>query len=259
MSGGTDAGVSGLERASARIVDKPRLLDLFCGAGGAAMGYHHAGFEVTGIDIKPQPNYPFEFEQADALAFMRDRCWEGFDVIHASPPCQRYSTATPEANRNNHPDLVAPTREALRKTGLPYIIENVVGAPLESPVMLCGGALGLILDEHQQMHRHRLFESNVFLMSAGCSRVRREAITIAGHGTPGYKANGKGRRMNTVAERRKVMEIDWTDRGELSQAIPPAMTKYLGLQLLDYLRTADFCPPPQNTLNFSGSLYEGKT
>lgn len=230
---------------------KPRLLDLFCGAGGAAMGYHHAGFEVTGVDHKPQPNYPFPMRVEDALSFLEtagDYLYT-FDAIHASPPCQRYSTATPEANRDNHPDLVAPTREALRKTGLPYIIENVVGAPLESPVLLCGGALGLILDEFQQMHRHRLFESNVFLMSAGCSRVRREAITIAGHGTPGYKANGKGRRMNTVAERRKVMEIDWTDRGELSQAIPPAMTKYLGLQLLDHLRMASPARLPEQPVS----------
>ena len=113
-------------------MSKPRLLDLFSGAGGAAMGYHRAGFEVVGVDIKPQPHYPFEFHQADALTFPLD----GFDAIHASPPCQAYSTMTRKPS--DHPDLYAPTRSRLVATGLPYVIENVIGAPYTHGFVLCG-------------------------------------------------------------------------------------------------------------------------
>jgi DNA (cytosine-5)-methyltransferase 1 len=123
-------------------VTRPRLLDLFCCAGGAAMGYHHAGFDVWGVDIKPQPRYPFKFTQKNAL----DRSYlhpmwitANFDAVHASPPCQRFSDlAKRNGNAADWPDLVAPTRELLRETGLPYVIENVEGAPLEEPTMLCG-------------------------------------------------------------------------------------------------------------------------
>ena len=112
-----------------------RLLDLFCGAGGAAMGYHRAGFEVVGIDIAPQPNYPFEFVQADAMEFPLD----GFDAIHASPPCQAYTALA----TGKHPRLIEPMRERLASSGVPWVIENVVGAPLRQPVLLCGSMFGL--------------------------------------------------------------------------------------------------------------------
>lgn len=130
-----------------------RLLDLFCGAGGCTKGYQMAGFEVYGVDINPMPRYcGHAFIQEDAIATLDwliggvhpEWTLEMFDAIHASPPCQRFSTATPEENREKHPDLVAPVRQRLRETGLPYIIENVVGAPLENPVLLCGGAFGLV-------------------------------------------------------------------------------------------------------------------
>src|SRR3990167_9619494 len=118
---------------------KPRLLDLFCGAGGAAVGYSRAGFEVVGVDIAPQPRYPFEFVQDDALDYLRDfyyeRTFPPFDAIHASPPCQAY---TQLGRKNGHPELIEPVRELLRATELPYVVENVVGAPLLEPIVLCG-------------------------------------------------------------------------------------------------------------------------
>ena len=153
---------------------KPRLLDLFCGAGGAGMGYHRAGFDVVGVDIKPQPNYPFGFHLGyaqDVLNHLiaggiaefrggRDGRWfnlEAFDAIHASPPCQRYSTATKRnGTQDDHPDLIGPTRELLKQAGLPYVIENVVAAPLEGFV-LCGTSFGLETDGYR-LRRHRLFE-----------------------------------------------------------------------------------------------------
>ncbi len=128
-----------------------KLLDLFSGAGGAAMGYHRAGFDVVGVDIKPQPRYPFEFHQADALEYVAAHGHE-FDVIHASPPCQRYSRATRmSGTEENHPDLLQPSIDALEKTGKPYVVENVPGAPMKNYLMLCGTMFGL------RVFRHRLF------------------------------------------------------------------------------------------------------
>src|SRR5512139_314282 len=146
----------------------PRILDLFCGAGGAAVGYHRAGFDVVGVDINPQPNYPFEFVQADALWALQqlqvgsllDYHLSDFDAIHASPPCQRYSTATKRNGTElEHPDLIGPTRELLQATGLPYVIENVVGAPLRDSILLCGSWFALGADGYR-LKRHRLFETS---------------------------------------------------------------------------------------------------
>jgi DNA (cytosine-5)-methyltransferase 1 len=129
---------------------KPRLVDLFCGAGGAAMGYHQIGFDVVGVDLKPQPHYPFEFHRWDALMFPL----AGFDAAPASPPCQAFSDLQKQ-NKREYPELIAPIRERLRSSGLPYVIENVEGAPLIDPVMLCGTMFpGL------RVLRHRLFETN---------------------------------------------------------------------------------------------------
>lgn len=138
--------------------DRPRLLDLFCGAGGAAMGYHRAGFEVVGVDIKPQPRYPFEFIQYDALGFVASHGKE-FDAIHASPPCHEYSTATRHRKNRGitYPDLLPGTQKALRGIGKPYVIENVPGAKalLSDPMLLCGGMFDL------GVMRHRYFESTL--------------------------------------------------------------------------------------------------
>ena len=132
---------------------KPRLLDLFCCAGGAGAGYAKAGFEVVGVDLHPQPRYPFEFHQADAMTFDLS----GFDAIHASPPCQAYTVLGGREDLSHYPDLVDAVRERLQAAGVPWIIENVPGAPLRDPITLCGAMFGL------RSYRHRLFESSVQL------------------------------------------------------------------------------------------------
>jgi hypothetical protein len=219
---------------------RPRLLDLCCGAGGASAGYHAAGFDVTGVDIESQPDYPFPFIRADALTIDLD----GFDVIAASPPCQRWSTATPPERRGDHPDLVAPIRarliEAVSAPGGPsvYVIENVPGAPLRDPVSVCGDALRL------GVRRHRLFESNVSLVGAPCWHDR-PAPPVAVYGT----YNQRGRRRHhppagptpSTDDARAAMGIDWMPWPALTQAIPPAYTYWFGVQLIasGHVRLAD--------------------
>jgi DNA (cytosine-5)-methyltransferase 1 len=209
---------------------KPRLLDLFCGAGGAAMGYTRAGFEVVGVDIKSQPRYPFEFHQADAMGFPL----HGFDVIHASPPCQRYSAMTlrwtGEGRENEHPDLVAPTRDRLAASGLPFVMENVEGAPLIDYAMLCGSMFGLG-SNGGYLKRHRWFESNVWLWPPQqCIHVG-PAIGVYGH-SGGSSKRDPGRRFFGAKDWRAAMGIDWMTVDELAEAIPPAYTEWIGRQLL---------------------------
>jgi DNA (cytosine-5)-methyltransferase 1 len=215
-----------------------RLLDLFCGGGGAGMGYSRAGFEVTGVDHRPMPRYPFSFVQADALEYLTEHGDE-YDVIHASPPCQAYSRArnTSGARGRSYPDLIPACLVALAASGKPWIVENVPGAPLWPALVLCGTMFGLPL------RRHRLFASSLFLLapSALC-RHRAGDLTLFGHcvqitGSHGaaYRA-GSGRthyrplRTSTEAGA-KAMGIDWMDRKGLSQAIPPAYTEFLGRQM----------------------------
>jgi len=202
---------------------RPRLLDLFCGAGGAAMGYHRAGFDIVGVDFKPQPRYPFAFVRADALRppFRLD----DFDAIHASPPCQAYAiTNNIWKKPESYPDLVAPTRAMLVESGLPWVIENVPGAPLNNPAVLCGEMFGL------RVIRHRLFETRDLVLwpdhsahtaraSYGRTPKHGEHYTIFGH-------------FGDVVGARKAMDIAWMTRDELSQAIPPAYTEFIGRQLL---------------------------
>ncbi len=211
---------------------RPRLLDLFCGAGGAAVGYHRAGFDVVGVDVKPQPNYPFEFHRADAMTYPLD----GFDAIHASPPCQAYS-----AGRNiwkgrlpddRHPDLVPPTRARLTAAGVPYVIENVIGAPLVNWTMLCGDMFGL------GVKRHRLFETPFVIWNPPICRQQHPDFFVSVFGD-GAKARKTGRgfpKTNVVhADASAAMGIDWMKRDEMSQAIPPAYTAFIGEQLLEHL------------------------
>jgi DNA (cytosine-5)-methyltransferase 1 len=221
-------------------VTRPRLLDLFCGAGGCSVGYHRAGFDVTGVDKLPHPDYPFELIVGDAMAVLADRAFlDTFDVIHASPPCPRYSAATPADARHRHPDLIAPVRAALRAWGGMYVIENVPGAPLDHPVMLCGSAFGL------RVRRHRLFESPAFLMSPGCAHGRTVPVGVYGdhadarpHPRPGT-ATSRGVKATSVADAQDALGIDWMTRWEdLADAIPPAMTEHLGAQILDQLEAA---------------------
>ncbi len=224
---------------TAKVLDihrKPRLLDLFCGAGGAAVGYHRAGFEVVGVDIKPQPHYPFEFHQDDAMTFPLD----GFDAIHASPPCQRFSDlAKRNGNASEWPDLIDPIRRRLVATGLPYVIENVDGAPLLDPIVLCGTMFpGL------RVLRHRLFESNIHLEAPAHGKHplvfthdRRKAhYGRLDEDTAFVQVTGGGNA--SVANKRAAMGIDWMIGHELNEAIPPAYTELIGLQLRVALMTA---------------------
>lgn len=200
---------------------KPRLLDLYCGAGGAGMGYHRAGFEVVGVDLHPQKNYPFEFHQADAMTYPL----EGFDAIHASPPCQAYST-TRTLHTNEYPELIGLTRERLR--GRLYVMENVVGAPLDPWVQLCGSSFGLAV------RRHRRFESSVLWLGPCCRHdLQPFPLDVTGTGGPG----GRHRKPKNLAQAREAMGIDWMTRPELSEAIPPAYTEYIGRQLLVHLES----------------------
>ena len=210
-----------------------RLLDLFCGAGGAATGYGRAGFRVTGIDMKPQGGYPFEFIKGDAMSFGAGWIAERFDAVHASPPCQAYSTLGSSYDRTNHPDLVEATRELLKATGLPYVIENVPGAPLVNPVQLCGSSFGL------GVRRHRLFECSFPLMVPPCNHAsQRPKYRIYEHGkwflSPVVRVFGDpgGKSAEHWDE---AMGIDWMTRKEIVQAIPPAYTEFIGSALRQHL------------------------
>jgi DNA (cytosine-5)-methyltransferase 1 len=224
---------------------KLRLLDLFCGAGGAAMGYHRAGFEVVGVDIKPQPRYPFQFWQEDALELLArfiELAAKGFanlkqfDAIHASPPCQAFSDLAwhPQNKDVIYPDLVTPLRPLLEATGLPYVIENVEGAPLNDPVMLCGSSVGL------SVRRHRLFEANFPLMVPPCSHgQQKRQFKVWRHGremlsavVPVYGTGG-GKAADSWPE---AMGIDWMTRAEMAEAIPPAYTELIGHQLMSHIQ-----------------------
>jgi DNA (cytosine-5)-methyltransferase 1 len=196
-----------------------RLLDLFCGAGGASMGYHRAGFDVVGVDIRRQPRYPFEFHQADALTYPL----EGFDVIHASPPCQAFTKLLRARAGGGHPDLLGPTRERLTALSVPWVIENVPGAPMRADVVLCGSMFGL------KVRRHRWFECAhpVLTLCSPCAHPVEATVGVYGH------TGGTGR--HSVSVWREAMGIDWMTATELSQAIPPAYTEWLGAQLMTTL------------------------
>lgn len=222
-------------------MQRPRLLDLFSCAGGAAVGYRRAGFDVTGVDIDPQPNYPFDFIQADVMTL--DVEWmASFDVIHASPPCQSYSDlAKRNGNGDQWPRLIEPVRDMLQATGRPYIIENVEGAPLNDPVVLCGTMFpGL------RVIRHRLFESNLDLLAPEHGKHplvfthdRRKAhYGKLDQDTSFVQVTGGGN--CTMRNARDAMGgIDWMKtKTELNESIPPPYTEYLGLQVVEYLNQA---------------------
>lgn len=231
--------------------ERPKLLDLFCGAGGAAMGYYRAGFDVVGVDAKAQTRYPFRFIRADALEYAAAHGWE-FDAIHASPPCQSHSKITPKHAIKRHVDLIPHTRWFLEALGLPYVIENVEGArvSLRNPVMLCGSQFGL------KVYRHRLFESNVMLFQPQ-HYPHRDKTPRAGHGISpkgflSVTSGGQGIKPEQIEKlcispkgfisvaghfsgveyARFAMGIDWMTGDELAQAIPPAYTEWLGRQLM---------------------------
>lgn len=212
---------------------RPRLLDLFCGAGGASAGYRWSGFEVVGVDIKPQPRYPFEFIQADALS-MDPAFLASFDAIHASPPCQAFTAYRRKGMGvgSGYPDLIEPVREMLRESGKPYVIENVGGAPLIEPVRYCGSAFKL------DVRRHRYFESNIVLEPPPCNHKAQRAGRFPGatNRAPFSRATVEiGVWRIPLETQRKAMGIDWMALEELSEAIPPAYTDDIGEQLIFYL------------------------
>jgi DNA (cytosine-5)-methyltransferase 1 len=196
------------------------------------MGYHRAGFEVVGVDHLPQPRYPFEFVQVDALEYLAEHGQE-FDVIHASPPCQAYSISRNNGCHADAPQLIEPTRELLKQTGKVYIIENVPGAPLITPFQLCGASFGLGVLGFD-LCRHRLFECNIFVLTPQCQHKRGNTVGVYGNGTNSYHRTKFGRCV-TINELREAMGIDWMVRKELTQAIPPAYTEWIGRQLLKIL------------------------
>jgi len=215
---------------------RPLLLDAYCCAGGASVGYHRAGFDVEGVELFPRDDYPFTLHAGDAVAFIRDTAGK-YDAYAASPPCQAHTTLT-KGNRgrgweDGHVDLIAATREALIATGKPYIIENVVGAKAQliDPVQLCGLSFDL------KVFRHRLFESNVHLTVPAHPSHKGHRVAGWRHGVKHegdmFAVYGDGGGKGSVDDWQRAMGIDWTtDKLCLAEAIPPAYTEYLGRQLI---------------------------
>jgi DNA (cytosine-5)-methyltransferase 1 len=241
-----------------------KALDLFCGAGGAGRGLADAGFEVTGIDINPQPHCPFEFHQSNALSCPTD--WlRKFDFIWSSPPCQCYSVMRRGRWQDReHPDLIKPARKMLMESGVPYCIENVCGAPLVNPIILCGSMFGLQTKHGSQLRRHRLFECSFFVRQPECRHLKGSVIgvygggqhpgrryhrdehgelvtphkkfpsTIGVYGNSGGSSNRDGLQMFGTQDRRDAMGIQWMSGRELSQSVPPAYSRYIAEQFLSW-------------------------
>lgn len=240
---------------------RPRILDLFCKAGGAAKGYADAGWEVVGVDIEPQPNYPYAFHWCDALAMVQDvlqGCWHEnysksalagmhpqclghFDAIHASPPCQRFSDlAKRNGNAEDWPDLIEPVRDLLQATGLPYVIENVEGAPLIDPITLCGT---MFPEAGLRVIRHRLFELGNWSFSDRLPHPkhplvfthdkRKNHYNSLDQDTSFVQVTGGGN--CTVKNKRDAMGVPWMTGAEANEAIPPAFTTFMGEQLRHHI------------------------
>lgn len=230
--------------------DRPVILDLFCGAGGAAMGYHRAGFRVIGVDIESQPNYPFTFYRGDAIE-VGEKLLREFPVaaIHASPPCQAHTTLGALARRpgakrtHGHVNMIPDTWHMASESGLPYVIENVPGAPLLWPITLCGSMFGLFV------RRHRLFQIGRFprITPPPCDH-KGQAERSPGFPQKRYHSGkpvqyirstvavygrGSGGGVGELATWRKAMGIDWMNRYELTQSIPPAYTEYIGKKIME--------------------------
>ena len=211
------------------MMARPRLLDLFCGAGGAALGYARAGFEVVGVDLNPQPRYPFEFIQMDALEMFSLAGRPLYDAVHASPPCQVFTRAkhlrVAQGGETTALNLIPETRGALRRWGLPYVIENVPGAPLIDPVVLCGSSFSLMV------RRHRLFEASFKIETKPC-RHREQGRPVGVYHVLNDHVPQGGTTAKTLYEGQAAMGIDWMTWLELKEAVPPAYTEWIGKQML---------------------------
>lgn len=215
-----------------------RALDLFCGAGGAGMGLHRAGFEVVGVDINPQPRYPFEFHQADAMKYPLD----GFDFIWASPPCQKFCALKTREDLSHYPDLIEPIRKRLKAAayseGIKYVIENVAGAPVREDLMLCGAMFGL------RSYRHRFFECN-FLIEQPAHPKHMVRVNRRGENRRKHWANGGFMTITGDVGTYcgpEAMGIDWMTGNEMSEAIPPAYSAYIGRAAISILRRQEGLP-----------------
>jgi DNA (cytosine-5)-methyltransferase 1 len=226
---------------------RPRLLDLFCCAGGAAVGYHRAGFDVVGVDIVERRSFPYKFIQTNALE-LDAGFLASFDAIHASPPCQSYSDLA-KRNGNGHewPRLIEPVREMLISVGRPYVIENVEGSPLIDPVVLCGTMFpGL------RVIRHRLFEANFKITPPEHKKhpkvhtfdKRKSHFGKTNEWSDFVQVTGGGN--STLAAARDAMGIDWMTKGEINEAIPPAYTELIGKQLIAHLRAEGLLQEQRN-------------
>ena len=213
------------------MVARPKLLDLCCGAGGAGMGYNREGFDVVGIDIEPQPDYPFTFHRADALEYLVEHGHE-YDAIHGSPPCQASCMLTKGTNKGReYPNMIPALRELLDEIGRPYVIENVQGSDLRRDLTLCGEMFGL------GVIRHRYFEISGFEPTAPAHKPHRGRVRGWRHGAyydgPYVAVYGDGGGKGSVAEWQEAMGIDWTDdRKAIAEAVPPSYTEHIGRQLL---------------------------
>lgn len=231
---------------------KPLLLDLFCGAGGASMGYADIGFDVVGVDFRAQRHYPFEFFQADAIDFLAEHGHE-FDAIHASPPCQEFSIMRRGRWQDRkHPNLLVPLYPMLGKLDVPWVVENVEGARpyMKHPILLCGTMFGLGTKHGSQLRRHRLFDANFHVPQPTCQHRtdasvigvygggqhpdrRRVPVTIGVYGNAGGSSKRDGLSFFSSQDRRDAMGIDWMRGKELSEAIPPMYTSYIGWHMMD--------------------------
>jgi|SRR5712672_295523 len=221
-----------------------KLLDLFCGAGGISKGYVDAGFEVVGVDNVPQPHYPYTFIQADALEYLDSADLSQFSAIHASPPCQSYSSTRhfPNVNKDLAPKLILPVRERLEKIGLPWVIENVAGSKMPDALILCGSMFGL------QVRRHRWFSCSHLLFAPGACQHTKCFYNVVGEKTRGYGAyasttiyldkDGRPHKREgyyKLAVGQEAMGIPWMNFKELSQAIPPKYSEWIGKQLMNII------------------------
>jgi DNA (cytosine-5)-methyltransferase 1 len=227
----------------------PRMLDLFCGAGGAGMGYHRAGWDVVGVDLMPQPRYPFEFIQGDALEFLDAGQWAGFDAVHASPPCQAYSSMRhlPWMRGNVYWDSIPPTLERLQALPIPWVLENVERSDIDG-ITLCGTMFGLAWADGVEVFRHRRFQSSEFLLAPGHPKhtsvytPARDGMATRGRMVEGRRLNhgyliGGKPNANVEPKWSYAMGIDWMRPKEIAQAIPPAYTQFLGGELMTRYRT----------------------